>query len=231
MKKLTDSNDDERKSILIKFLETEAKSLLGLDQNLEIDKNLSLTHLGMDSLISVEFRNMITKKLGASFHKALPATLLFNYPNINALASHLLTNILNLQQEIKPKPIQQQLPQISNVIQNEPLAIVGMSCRFPGGAIDLDTYWKMLESGVNAIYNKSKSRPDQDTSSYIGGFLDNIDEFDCEYFKISPEESKCMDPQHRIMLEVVAEALEIAAISSKKLKDSKCGFFLAMQSS
>ncbi len=124
--------------------------------------------------------------------------------------------------------------------QSEPIAIVGMSCRFPGGANSTDEYWNLLSNGINAIDEVPSQRwdidqifsenPEAPGKSYCrhGGFLDNIEEFDSSFFEISPREAISIDPQHRLLLEVSWEALENANYNIKCLKGSKTGIFMGI---
>src|SRR5688572_30160455 len=96
----------------------------------------------------------------------------------------------------------------------EPIAIVGMGCRFPGGADDPASYWRLLQGGIDAIGEVPPDRwsndalydPDPDAPGKVatrwGGFLDGVDRFDPHFFGISPREATSMDPQQRLLLEV-----------------------------
>ncbi|MBE9169284.1 acyltransferase domain-containing protein [Pleurocapsales cyanobacterium LEGE 06147] len=123
----------------------------------------------------------------------------------------------------------------------EPIAIVGMGCRFPGGANDLDSFWQILHEGIDTITEIPSSRWDVDTyydpnpetpgKMYArqGGFLGvGIDEFDADFFGIAPREAMSMDPQQRLLLEVSWEALENAGIAPNKLGGSQTGVFVGM---
>ena len=122
----------------------------------------------------------------------------------------------------------------------QPIAIVGIGCRFPGGASSADTYWKLLREGRSAIrtvppdrwnvgdyYDDNPDAPGKMATRW-GGFLDAIDQFDPEFFGISPRESVAMDPQQRLMLEVCWEALEDAAIAPHRLERQRAGVFLGV---
>ncbi|WP_439896706.1 amino acid adenylation domain-containing protein, partial [Burkholderia ubonensis] len=122
----------------------------------------------------------------------------------------------------------------------EPIAIVGMSCRFPGGAHDLDAYWQLLNDGVDAISEVPRERwdidayydPDPEAPGRMycrfGGFLDGVDQFDPAFFRITPREAAAMDPQQRLLLEVSHEALEHAGIPVDSLKGSRTGVFVGI---
>ena len=124
--------------------------------------------------------------------------------------------------------------------QHEPLALVGMGFRFPGGANDVASYWKLLHNGIDAITEVPPSRwdadqfydPDVDAVGKMytrwGGFLDQVDQFDAQFFGISPREAISMDPQQRLLLEITWEALENAGLASSKLAGSRTGVFVGM---
>jgi myxalamid-type polyketide synthase MxaB len=126
-----------------------------------------------------------------------------------------------------------------NILSSEPVAIVGIACRFPGGANTPALFWKLMVNGVDAISEVPKDRwdtrkyyhPDPTmpgkTITRFGGFLDHIDLFDPEFFGIAPREVIRMDPQHRLFLEVAFEALWDAGQTSKTLSGSHTGVFLA----
>ncbi len=127
--------------------------------------------------------------------------------------------------------------------KSEPIAIVGMACRLPGGANDPEAYWEILRNGVDAIAEIPPSR--WDVSRYYdadptalgkmstrwGGFIDDVDLFDTHLFGISPREAASMDPQQRILLEVAWEALERAGIAPDSLMGSRTGVFVGISTS
>ena len=122
--------------------------------------------------------------------------------------------------------------------RNEPIAIVGMSCRFPGGSSDPESYWRLLRDGVDAVSEVPPGRWDTDavydpdpealgkTYTRSGAFLRDIDLFDPLFFDISPREARGMDPQQRLLLEVSWEALERAGQAPEKLRGSRTGAFI-----
>jgi acyl transferase domain-containing protein len=127
--------------------------------------------------------------------------------------------------------------------KTEPIAIIGMGCRFPGGAETLDSYWHLLQTGIDAVTDVPKERwnkedvydPDSDTKGKInnklGGFLkSNIYDFDSHFFNIAPQEAIQIDPQQRLLLEVAWETLEHANISPDDLFETLSGVFIGVSS-
>lgn len=124
--------------------------------------------------------------------------------------------------------------------RREPIAVIGIGCRFPGGVVDADTYWQVLLSGTDVLreippgrwdveeFHDSRPRQPGKTSARVGGFLDHIDRFDHEFFGIPRREALAMDPQQRLTLEVVWEALENAGQSPGALAGSRTGVFAAV---
>ena len=124
--------------------------------------------------------------------------------------------------------------------KQEPVAVVGMACRFPGGADSPDAYWQLLHNGIDAIIEVPAKRwdvsayygPDPGTPGKMctrwGGFLAEVDSFDAQFFGISPREAACMDPQHRLALEVSWEALENAGLAPDRLSGSQTGVFMGI---
>ncbi|MFN6567045.1 type I polyketide synthase, partial [Dendronalium sp. ChiSLP03b] len=125
--------------------------------------------------------------------------------------------------------------------QTEPIAIVGMACRFPGGA-NLESFWQLCKDGVDAIKEVPSNRwdlnihydPNPASAGKIytrrGGFLEQVDEFDASFFGIAPREVVSLDPQQRLLLEVSWEALENAAQAPDKLHNSSSGVFVGINS-
>jgi len=126
--------------------------------------------------------------------------------------------------------------------KTEPIAIIGMGCRYPGGVKDLDSYWNLLSNGIDAIsevpgdrwdvdklYDPDPDKPGKMSTRY-GGFLEDIDRFDADFFSISTREALSMDPQQRLLMEVCWEALENAGQASADLLESKTGIFVGISS-
>ena len=121
--------------------------------------------------------------------------------------------------------------------QHEPIAVIGMGCRFPGGANNPEAYWQLLRDGVDAVREVPPERWDiheyddlrlEKPIAWYGGFLDNIDQFDPQFFGISPREANSMDPQQRLVLEVSWEALEHAGQPPDKLNGTQTGVFVGV---
>ncbi len=122
----------------------------------------------------------------------------------------------------------------------EPIAIIGMGCRFPGGSDNPDKFWELLLNGNDAIVDIPRDRWDVDAyydadhtvpgkiNFKQGGFINDIDKFDANFFGISRREAESMDPQHRILLEVCWEAIENGGIGPDSLKNSKTGVYMGI---
>ncbi|MFF4364460.1 type I polyketide synthase, partial [Streptomyces sp. NPDC001604] len=123
--------------------------------------------------------------------------------------------------------------------QHEPIAIVGMGCRFPGGATGPDGLWRLVRDGIDAMGPFPTDRgwrdvydpdPEHVGTSYVreGGFLSGVPDFDADFFGIAPREATVMDPQHRVLLETAWEALEDAGIDPLGLRGSNTGVFAGL---
>jgi len=124
--------------------------------------------------------------------------------------------------------------------KNEPIAIIGMGCRFPGGANSPEAFWELLSRGKEAIvpvpsqrwdaeayYDENPDLPNKTYARY-GGFIDAVDQFDPQFFGMTPREAIALDPQQRLLLEVSWEALENAGIAPQKLTGTQTGVFVGI---
>ncbi|MFK7921050.1 MAG: beta-ketoacyl synthase N-terminal-like domain-containing protein, partial [Bacteroidia bacterium] len=192
-----------------------------------IDIRESFTNYGLSSRDVVILSGDLEEFLG----RRLSPTLAYEYPSILTLSQYLTDR------EEKNEAVSGE--QISNLNANEPIAIIGMGCRFPG-ASDPESFWEMLSEGVDQITEVPADRWSKDAFfhpdpavpgkaiSYWGGFLDNIDQFDPFFFGISPIEAKQMDPQQRLLMELAYEALDNAGQSIEQIKGSKTGVFIGI---
>ncbi len=189
--------------------------------------------LGFDSLMAVELR----KRLQARTGLRLIATIVFDYPTPTLLAEHLLREVAGVPRGVVAA-------RAGGTHTQEPIAIVAMSCRYPGGARSPESLWQLVHSGVDAIGPFPTDRgwdlealydpdPDRRGTSYTrnGGFVPDVCEFDAAFFGISPREALAMDPQQRILLEVCWEALERACIDPLSLRGSDTGIFAGINPS
>ncbi len=227
---LREAPEGERQKVLSAFLQDELKSVMRLGS--PPSPTVSFFDLGMDSLMAVELRNRINRALAGEYTAS--NTVVFDYPNAAALASH-LSDGLGALAGSAPNPVQSAPPARPKVRRDEEaIAIVGMACRFPG-APDIDSFWRQLESGGNAV---TEGRLDSGSWEGVlgdpaaddpivrrGAFVEGIDLFDSRFFKISPIEARMMDPQQRMLLETSWQALEDAGIDAEGLKGSRTGVY------
>ncbi|MFG2849033.1 beta-ketoacyl synthase N-terminal-like domain-containing protein, partial [Kitasatospora sp. NPDC048296] len=219
----------ERLTTLTDLIRTHAATALGHQNPDTIEDTRAFKELGFDSLTAVELRNRLNTATGLR----LPATLVFDHPNPHALATHLLTRL-----EPDTTPAHHTTPRTTTHHTDEPIAIVGMSCRYPGNIHNPDDLWHLVTQTRDGITTFPTDRgwdltnlynpdPDHPGTTYTqhGGFLHNATHFDADFFGISPREATAMDPQQRLLLETSWEALEHAGINPTNLHGSRTAVF------
>ena len=204
---------------LLELVRTQVAEVLGHDGAAEIGPGRAFSEIGFDSLAAVELRNRLNTALGLR----LSATLTFDHPNPRALAEHLATKFA------APREITATAAPVA-VSADEPIAIVGMACRYPGGVRSPEDLWRLVADGVDAVSSFPTDRGWGDgdglpAGARAGGFLYDAAEFDADFFGIGPREAQAMDPQQRLLLEVAWETLERAGIDPHSLRGSDTGVF------
>ncbi|OSC34959.1 hypothetical protein B8W66_23505, partial [Mycobacterium decipiens] len=193
-----------------------------------LDADLPFKDLGIDSLSALELRNSLARHTGLT----LPATLVFDHPTPTAIAHHLVSRLSGV-----ATPTLVVSPAEAGV--EEPVAVVGMACRLPGGIESAAGLWELVSGAADVMSGFPTDRgwdvaglfdPDPDavgkTYTRYGGFISSAAEFDAEFFGISAREAAAMDPQQRVLLEVCWEALEHAGIDPTTLEGSNTGVFV-----
>nr|ACO94499.1 polyketide synthase type I [Streptomyces sp. MP39-85] len=228
--RLAGLSEDQRLDLLLNLVRAQAATTLGYAGPHAVDPERAFRDLGVDSLAAMELRN----GLGQSTGLRLPVTLVFDYPNPTVLARHLLDEVSGTVHETR-------VTSVATPVGDDPIAIVAMACRYPGGVTSPEDLWHLVDSGTDAIsdfptdrgwnleriYDPTGTRP---RTSYVdkGGFLYDAAEFDPGFFGIAPNEALVMDPQQRLLLEASWEALERAGIDPTTLKGSPTGVFAGM---
>ncbi|MFJ8313926.1 type I polyketide synthase, partial [Streptomyces sp. NPDC094147] len=203
-------------------------AVLGHADHQRVDHQLTFKELGFDSLMSVELRSALATATGLR----LPSGLLFDRPTPAALIGHLTDRLLGAEE---PEAV---AAQSAPADDQEPIAIIGMACRYPGGVASPEDLWRLVADGVDAVSAFPTDRgwdeglydtdPERTGHSSVdqGGFLHGAAEFDAGFFGISPREALGMDPQQRLLLETAWEAVERAGLDPRTLGGSRTGVFV-----
>ncbi|MFF4364418.1 type I polyketide synthase, partial [Streptomyces sp. NPDC001604] len=222
----------EQVRLLTGIVRTEAAHILGYPSPDAVEATRAFSDLGVDSLTAVELRNRLSQATGMR----LPATLLFDAPTPTAAAEFLLARLAGAPDPRAAAPV-------TAAATDEPLAIVGIGCRYPGGVTDAEELWNLVAAGTSAISTLPENRgwtfedrtgeEEEYTGASIrsGGFVYDAGGFDAAFFGISPREALMMDPQQRMLLEVSWEALEQAGIDPTSLRGSATGVFAGASAS
>jgi acyl transferase domain-containing protein/acyl carrier protein len=205
------------------WLREHAAKLLGNEFD-EISSETQFSRLGIDSAKAIA----LASGLESFLYRRISPTLLWEFPTIQSLAEHL--SGMDARSGHSNYRVREAV---------EPVAVVGMSCRFPG-ATDPEAFWRLVSSGTDAVreipaerwdvdayYDPDPSAPGKMNARH-GGFLDHVDLFEPQFFGISPREAIQMDPQQRLMLELSWEAFEDAGISPESLRDSDTAVFVGV---
>ncbi|MEV5887738.1 type I polyketide synthase, partial [Streptomyces sp. NPDC052020] len=222
---------DEQLRVILEKVRAQAAHVLGYPSAGHIEVDRTFRESGCTSLTGVDLRN----RVNAAFGVRMPPSMIFDFPTPRVLAEHLLTVMHGevTGERGGAKPAVRKF-----AVADEPVAIVGMACRLPGGVGSPEDLWRLVSEETDAISEFPQDRgwdvdglydadPERPGTTYVrqGGFLDGVAEFDAPFFGISPREALAMDPQQRLLLETSWEAVEHAGINPTSLRGQQVGVF------
>ncbi|MER5898435.1 SDR family NAD(P)-dependent oxidoreductase, partial [Streptomyces sp. NPDC001876] len=215
----------EHQRILLDMVRTAVATVLQYPDQQAVDPGRAFKDLGFTSLTAVELRDLLVARTGLR----LPATLVFDYPMPLALVQYLIGQVLG---EADHSPT---TTTSTHVDPQEPLAIVGMACRYPGGVTSPEELWRLVAAGADGIspFPLDRGWPTAVPSGIVelGGFMPGVADFDPSLFGISPREALAMDPQQRLLLEAAWETFESAGMNPRSLRGRNVGVFAGAASS
>ncbi|WP_203721033.1 type I polyketide synthase [Paractinoplanes brasiliensis] len=213
---------NRRRAMVLTAVREQAAAALRQPDVSAIEDGTAFRDMGFDSLLAVELRNRLAAETGLT----LPAAMVFDYPTPSALADFLLAELTG--SVVRAAPVTAAVAPI-----DEPIAIVGMGCRFPGGVGTPAQLWQLLSEGRDGIGGFPADRgwdlaelANGASATDRGGFLSDVAGFDAAFFGISPREALAMDPQQRLLLETSWHALEDAGIDPIGLRGSDTGVYM-----
>ncbi|MGW9597241.1 type I polyketide synthase, partial [Streptomyces chartreusis] len=209
---------EEQERELLDLVQAQVAAVLGHASAGSVDASRAFKDLGFDSLTAVELRN----RLGSATGVTLPVTVIFDHPTPAALAA-------SLREQLVGAPADDPTEEHAAVPAGEPIAVIGMGCRYPGGVDSPEALWSLVADGGDGItpfpLDRGWNMKTLEGLAAVGGFVDGATEFDPELFGISPREAVAMDPQQRLLLETAWEALERAGIDPLSLQGSATGVY------
>src|SRR3989338_1081097 len=246
--KTSGKSKQEQKNTIASILNIALRNILTLSHDPDI--STPLREIGLDSIGSLEIRNILSNVIG----DVLPATFVYNYPTVTDMVEIIWKKYCDSKQypqkdkknytlrDKKEKKVEKNKGNSRSKKNNNNIAIIGISARYPRDIITYKEFWQVLERGLDEVTEVPLERWDitkyydnditkvNKMNTRCGGFLKDISMFDASFFGISPKEALFMDPQQRILLELGWSALEDASYPPTELKETQTGIFIGMTS-